>query len=81
MSTQSTSTSAAASGFYVGVNGSAVVKVVSGTVLTPGCGLTSGAWTFGTKKLTVTLTRLDGVTAGGLPTARGVKPGRQTATH
>ncbi|MEP6527054.1 MAG: hypothetical protein ABJA86_07795 [Nocardioidaceae bacterium] len=81
MSTQSTSSSAAASGFYIGVNGSTVVKAVSGTDLTAGCGLTSGAWTFGTKKLTVTLTRLDGVTAGGLPTARGVKPGRQTAAH
>jgi hypothetical protein len=46
-----------------------------------GCGTTSGAWTFGTKKLTVTLTRLDGVTAGGLPTARGLKPGSHTATH
>jgi hypothetical protein len=78
---QSTSTSAAASGFYIGVNGSTVVKVVPGIDLTASCGLVSGVWTFGTKKLTVTLTRLDGVTAGGLPHARGVKPGSQTATH
>jgi hypothetical protein len=78
---QSTTSTTYASGFYAGVNGSTVVKVVPGTNIDAGCGLTSGAWTFGTKKLTVTLTRLDGVTAGGLPTARGVKPGRQTVTH
>ncbi len=78
---QSTSSSTYTGGFYVGVGGSTIVKVVSGTNVDAGCGLTSGAWTFGTKKLTVTLTRLDGVTAGGLPTARGVKSGSQTATH
>jgi hypothetical protein len=78
---QSTSSSTYTSGFYVGVGGSTIIKVAPGTNVDAGCGLTSGAWTFGTKKLTVTLTRLDGVTAGGLPPARGVKPGRQTATH
>jgi hypothetical protein len=78
---QSTSSSTYTAGFYVGVGGSTIVKVGSGTDVNAGCGVNGGPWTFGTKKLTVTLTRLDGLTAGGLPPARGVKPGSQTATH
>jgi len=78
---QSTGLSAAGSGFYIGVNGSTIVKVVPGTDVNVGCGTLSAAWTWGTKKLTATLTRLDGQTVGGLPTLRGAKPGNLTATH
>ena len=78
---QSTGLSAAGSGFYVGVNGSTIVKVVPGTDVNVGCGTLSVPWTWGTKKLTATLTRLDGQTVGGLPTLRGAKPGNLAATH
>jgi hypothetical protein len=78
---QSTGSSTYASGFYVGVNGSMIIRVVPGTNVNAGCGQVSGAWTFGTKKLTVSLTRLDGQIVGGLPTARTTNPGNKTATH
>jgi hypothetical protein len=66
---QATGLSAAGSGFYIGVDGSTVVKLGAGIDLNIACGTLSGAWTFGTLPITVTVTRLDGSTSGGLPLA------------
>jgi hypothetical protein len=65
MLTQSTSASTASSGFYVGVNGSNTVQLKGATTLTLGCGTDDfSAWTWGTRSVQVTLTRLDGRATG-----------------
>jgi hypothetical protein len=72
MSTQSTTSIEYSSGFYAGVNGSNTIKVSAGTTINPGCGTADGsAWTFGSRQLQVTLTRLDGMITGSLsPSAK-----------
>lgn len=55
------------SGFYLGVNGANTVKVSPGDELQVGCGLVeSEDWEWGTRKLQVTLTKLDGLVVHGL---------------
>ncbi len=63
MRAQSTAASTWTSGFYVGVNGGNMVKVdSSANDLEVGCGPADGsAWQFGSKPVSVTFTRLDGL--------------------
>jgi hypothetical protein len=66
MRTQATASSTYDSGFYVGVNGSNSVKLLSGTSLTVGCGLADGGtWSWGTRPLQVLLTQVDALDATG----------------
>ena len=67
MLTQATASSTYTSGFYVGVNGGNIVQLTGSTALSVGCGVADGtAWTWGTKPLEASLTRLDGITSGSL---------------
>lgn len=63
MRAQSTADSTWSSGFYVGVNGANMIKVdSSANDLEVGCGTDdNSAWQFGTKPVSVTFTRLDGL--------------------
>jgi hypothetical protein len=82
MYTQDTTYSPVSSGFYEGVNGLAVIhNPSSGTVaIQAGCGTPDGsAWSFGTRQLVVTLTRLDGLTNGSLSPAPKPKRGANPA--
>jgi hypothetical protein len=70
MRAQSTASSTYDSGFYVGVNGTNTVKLVSDTSLTVGCGLADGGtWTWGTRPLQVVLTQVDALATGTLSKA------------
>ncbi len=70
MRAQSTASSTYDSGFYVGVNASNSVKLLSSTSLQVGCGLADGGdWTWGTRPLQVLLTQVDALTTGGLSKA------------
>jgi hypothetical protein len=70
MRAQSTASSTYTSGFYVGVNGGNTIKVDPGTQLSAGCGVADGtAWTWGTRPLQVTFSRMDGITNGTLAKA------------
>lgn len=65
--TQSTSSSTYDSGFYVGLNGTATVKLRQSSHLSLGCGAEEGsAWSWAPRPPQVTLVRLDGITRGGL---------------
>ncbi len=64
---QDTSSSETTSGFYVGVNGATFLRNPSSLGVEAYCGTGDGsAWTWGTRPLVVTLTRLDGLTHGSL---------------
>jgi hypothetical protein len=70
MRAQATASSTYDSGFYVGVNGTNTVKLLSDTSLTVGCGLADGgSWTWGTRPLQVVLTQVDALTTGSLSKA------------
>jgi hypothetical protein len=60
MRAQDTSVSTYSGGFYIGVNGVNTVHVTTSDVLQVGCGIQSGAWSWGTRPLQVTLTNVDG---------------------
>ncbi len=82
MFAQDTTYSPADSGFYEGVNGVAVVhNPSSATVAMEAiCGTYDGsAWSWGSRPLVITLTRLDGLTNGSLSPAPKPKQGRSAA--
>jgi hypothetical protein len=61
MLSQSTVPSTSTGGFYVGVNGGNTLSLKNATTVTVGCGTDdNSAWTWGTRSVQVTLTRLDG---------------------
>jgi hypothetical protein len=78
---QDTSLSASTSGFYVGVNGAAFLRNPSSLGVQAFCGTIDGStWSFGSRPLVVTLTRMDGLTHGSLsPSPNKKAPG--IATH
>ncbi len=68
---QSTAQSVSTGGFYIGLSGSNTVKVASSDTFQAGCGTVDGTdWTYGSRPLQVTFTRLDGLVAQTLPMAQ-----------
>lgn len=63
---QSTSVSTLSSGWNIGVNGQAVMKIYKETNVSVNCGTISGSWTWEGRPLEVTFTRLAGIKSGSL---------------
>lgn len=83
MRAQSTVSTTYSSGFYAGVNGANTLKISAGDAIVVGCGTDDGtAWTWGTRPVQLTLTRLDGLSLRTLPLSAQKMPAEQGAfTH